>query len=206
MSGSSDIRQLLLRTPFVYRTFQRVVGRNKGMPRLAQLLAIRPGEKVLDIGCGTADILEYLPVGIDYHGCDVSENYVSAARARFGNRGIFSVQGVPLNSAALPKQFDVVMALGVLHHLTDAEARAVFVLAQSILGLGGRIFTIDGAYVTGQNPIARLLLKLDRGQYIRTPEQYVAIARCGFPNARAKVLNDLLRVPYTHCIVEAISG
>jgi SAM-dependent methyltransferase len=201
-----DIRQLFLGIPLIYNLFQRVVGRDKVIPRLAQLLAIKSGERVLDIGCGTAEILQSLPVGVDYHGYDVSEDYVSAARARFGDRASFSVHAVSLDAAVQPEQFDVVIALGVLHHLTDAEAGALFATARRALRPGGRILTIDGTYVLGQNPIARLLLKLDRGRHVRSPEQYIAIARRSFPKARARVLNDLLYIPYTHCLVEAVSG
>ena len=203
---SVGVRQFLLGIPSIYRFFQGVVGRDKGHLRVAQLLAIQPGEKVLDIGCGTADILQHLPDGIDYRGFDTSEAYIAAARARFGNRGSFSVQTVPLDPSALPRQMDVVIALGVLHHLTDKEAAAMFAAARQVLRAGGRVLTIDGAYVAGQNPIARLLLWLDRGRFVRSPEQYAAIAQRSFSKVGTRVLHDLLRLPYTHCFVEAIKG
>lgn len=75
-------------------------------------------------------------------------------------------------------------------------------MASKALRLGGRVITIDGAFVTGQNPVARLLLNLDRGQHVRTPDEYIAIARRTFVDAKARVVDDLLSIPYTHCIVE----
>jgi hypothetical protein len=63
--------------------------------------------------------------------------------------------------------------------------------------------TVDPAYVKGQHPVARLLLALDRGRHVRTPEAYLAIARQHFRDASATVLHDLIIVPYTHCIIEA---
>lgn len=191
-----------LRIPYIYRLLQQAVGREKGAQRIAELLAIRPGDRVLDIGCGTADILDYLPADIDYHGFDLSEEYVSAARARFGAKGKFAVQAVTPEAANRLGSVDVVIALGVLHHLTDSEADALFKVARKVLRPGGRVVTVDGAFAHGQNAFARLLLKLDRGQYVRAPEQYLAIARQSFPDADARVLHDLLYIPYTHCIVE----
>jgi len=191
-----------LRIPYVFRLLQRLVGREKAALRIVELLAIRPGDRVLDIGCGTADILHYLPAGIDYHGFDVSEEYVSAARTRFGAKGNFTVQAVTADAANRLDRVDIVIALGVLHHLTDSEADALFKLARKVLRPGGRVVTCDGAFVDGQNAFARLLLKLDRGQCVRAPEQYIAIARQSFPDADARVLHDLLYIPYTHCIVE----
>jgi len=193
----------LLGVPALFRALQRLVGAGKAAPRLVELLAIRPGERVLDIGCGTADILQHLPPDIEYHGFDVSEHYVTAARARFGHRGRFTVQAITPDAADRLGQFDVVMAIGVLHHLTDAEASALFSIAHKVLRPGGRVITCDGAFVPGQNPIAKVLLKLDRGRRVRTPEQYVAVAKRDFPDATARVINDLLTIPYTHCIVEA---
>jgi SAM-dependent methyltransferase len=186
---------------FFFRLLQRVAGREKAAPRIVEILAVKSGDRVLDIGCGTADILRYLPRDIDYHGFDVSESYVSAARIRFGARGSFSVQAVTPEAADRLGRFDIVIALGVLHHLTDAEAKALFTVANKILRPGGRVVTCDGALVAGQNPLARLLLRLDRGRYVRTPEEYTSIARRSFPDATARVVHDLLFIPYTHCIV-----
>jgi cyclopropane fatty-acyl-phospholipid synthase-like methyltransferase len=206
MKLMSDFRQFLLGMPFVYRLFQGVVGRKRGLERVVELLAIEPGAKVLDIGCGPADILEYLPADVAYHGFDVSENYIAAARARFGDRGTFSVYSVPPDPTALLGQFDVVIAIGVLHHLDDAEADALFAMACKTLRPGGRVFTIDGTYVPDQYPIARILLKLDRGKHVRSPEAYLVIARRNFPNAAARVFSNLIRIPYTHCIIDAVNG
>lgn len=207
MTGHSafDPRRILGRPRF-YRLFEGITGRDRAGRRLEQLLAIGSGARVLDIGCGTADILHYLPSDIDYHGFDISADYIAAARARYATRGRFTVQAVTPEAAAKLGSFDVVIALGVLHHLTDAEADDLFQVANKVLRPQGRVVTVDGTFVRGQNPVARLLLKLDRGSYVRTPEQYLAIARRSFPNVRARIIHDLLHIPYTHCILEGVQS
>ena len=94
--------------------------------------------------------------------------------------------------------------MGVLHHLTDRECDTVFASAARVLRPGGRIVTIDGAFVPGQNPLARLLLRMDRGNHVRAPDEYMSIARRHFSDATATVTHNLLTIPYTHCIVEAV--
>lgn len=200
--SSFDLRRILA-LPFCYRLCQCISGRDKAAPRLLEILAINPGDRVLDIGCGTGDILQYLPAGVDYHGFDVSADYIAAARARFGARGSFTVQAVTPDAADALGRFDVVIAVGVLHHLTDAETDAVFRAANKVLRPNGRAVTMDGAFVAGQNPLARLFLRLDRGRHVRTPEDYLAIARRSFPNAKARVIHNLIAIPYTHCFIEA---
>jgi hypothetical protein len=53
-----------------------------------------------------------------------------------------------------------------------------------------------------QRFIARLYLALDR-QHVRTPDEYLAIARRYFSDASATVLHDLIAIPYTICTIEA---
>jgi SAM-dependent methyltransferase len=201
-TGSAfDPRRMLSRSR-LYRTFQGMVG--SGRSRITdEILKIRPGQRVLDIGCGPADILSRLPADIDYVGFDLEQRYIEAARQRYGGRASFFVRAVRPDAVHDLGTFDVVIALGVLHHLDDSEADTVFASAAKVLRRGGRLVTLDGAWVKGQNPVARLMLRLDRGRHIRTPEAYLAIARRYFPDSTASVFHDLIAIPYTHCIIEA---
>jgi cyclopropane fatty-acyl-phospholipid synthase-like methyltransferase len=198
-----DPRKLLSISSF-YRSFQSRLRSDHTPSRIRdEFLRIEPGQRVLDIGCGPADILAYLPTDINYHGFDAEQNYIETARARYGDRGSFAVGAVTPDAMNDIGTFDVVISLAVLHHLTDAEADTLFASAAKVLRPGGRVVTLDCAYVKGQHPIARLLAALDRGKYVRSPDGYVALARRHFEQATATVLHDLIAVPYTHCIVEA---
>jgi SAM-dependent methyltransferase len=197
-----DPRQALSNAS-IYCSFIKSLRRDSSMPRFVELLKIRPGDRILDIGCGPADILAYLPNNIEYHGYDLNEGYIAAAKLRYGNRGSFTVGTVSANAVADLGTFDLVMSIGVLHHLADGQAEIVFASALQVLRPGGRIITCDGAYVKGQHPIARILLALDRGRHVRRPDDYLAFALRHFPDAKAAVFHDFMAIPYTHCIVEA---
>lgn len=186
----------------VYSFFARLVGTARGR-QLYTRRHIRPcaGNRILDIGCGPADILESLPA-VEYHGFDLSADYIKAARKRFGTRGSFHVEAVGLDLTRKYSRFDLVLATGVLHHLSDAEALDLFRVAKAALVPGGRLVTLDGCFVPGQPALARYLLKRDRGQFVRAKEAYVALARTVFARVDAVVLNDLLRIPYTHLAME----
>jgi ubiquinone/menaquinone biosynthesis C-methylase UbiE len=48
---------------------------------------IKPGEKVLDFGCGTGRILEYdLFLNADYYGVDISSGMIKNAKQKWKNR------------------------------------------------------------------------------------------------------------------------
>jgi SAM-dependent methyltransferase len=158
-------------------------------------------DRVLDIGCGPGDMLNYLPA-VHYVGFDASEAYIARARQRFGRRGQFYCGLVNSGSISELHTFDIVLAHGVLHHLGDAEASALFALARAALRPGGWLVTFDGCYAPNQSRLARWFVSRDRGRYVREVEEYRRLANSAFDRVHVTVRHDLLRIPYTHIIME----
>ncbi len=76
----------ILEIATAYTLFQKFVGSSSCHKTYARdYVRPRMGDRVLDIGCGPASILEYLP-GVEYVGIDLSPKYIKAAQNRFGNR------------------------------------------------------------------------------------------------------------------------
>lgn len=195
-----DLRALLGH-PVFYGMHSRIAAPDSKKRNFAErFLHPRAGDRVLDIGCGTAALLPHMP-GITYVGFDLSREYIEDARRTHGPRGEFYHRALTAEAAREFEPFDLVMAIGVVHHLDDAEAELLFRVAREALKPGGRLVTCDGAFVAGQNPIARLLLKMDRGQHIRVPEAYDAIAGRVFKSVERSVHHDLNSFPYTHCVL-----
>lgn len=192
----------LLGVPVFYRAFARLVNGDARTIYQREYLRVKPGERVLDIGCGPADVLEVLPPDITYVGFDASAEYIEAARRRYGARGRFEQRRITPASLKDFEGFDLVMANGVLHHLDDAAAHELFEIARVALRPAGRLVTLDGCYSSRQSTIARYLLSRDRGQFVRTASEYEALARSHFPKVIANMRHDLLRIPYTHLILE----
>jgi SAM-dependent methyltransferase len=198
---TSGLRSVLS-IPWVYDSFQELMGASRGRRELVRDF-IRPvaGARILDLGCGTAEILKFLPEDVEYHGYDASPEYIEAARARYGKRGMFECALVDdARLATLPKM-DIVLAIGLIHHLDDAEAGALFALARRALREGGRLVTIDPAFAPGQNPVARKLVSMDRGRNVRDAEGYRRLAAAAFARVTG-TLRHRLWIPYTHWIME----
>lgn len=191
----------ILSHPFVYSAFQAFMGAH----RLRQNFVancVKPfhGMRVLDVGCGPADILDYLP-DIDYWGYDINEAYIAQAKTRFGQRGRFICKQLQLDDLAVMPKFDVVLALGLLHHLDDSIAVGVLQLAHEALHQGGRLLTIDPCLDPSQSPVARFLVRNDRGQNVRNKVEYQALVDKVFSSPCVEVRHQAW-IPYTHCFME----
>lgn len=199
---TSGVRAVLS-NPVVYDIFQRLVGGHVGRIDFAHtMVRANAGTRVLDIGCGTGALLDYLPAGVVYDGWDISVEYIAAARARFGVRGTFSSGWLTADAVAAEPPYDVVIASGVLHHLDDDEVGRFAGLARHAVRGGGRVVTIDPVLAPGQHPLARLLIARDRGQHVRSAEQYAALLREAF-DAVTGVVRHRRWLPYTHWMMEA---
>ena len=194
--------QSILAAPTIYRFFNKIIGFEAAMSLMREkYIHPQDGDRILDIGCGTCDILQYLP-DVEYIGFDINQKYIDAAIKRHGNRGTIICKKVSRDAITESSSFDLVIAIGVLHHLNDEEATQLFELAKSVLKSTGRIITYDGCYVKEQSNIARFILSKDRGQYVRKREEYLYLASKIFTNIKATIHHDLIRIPYTHIILE----
>ncbi len=192
----------ILSVPSIYRLYHQLVGSNRCHSVFVnEYVRAKPQARILDIGCGPADILNYM-LEVEYIGFDMSQKYINAAQRHFGKRGTFFCQKVETVTVKDLERFDLVIAHGVIHHLSDKEASQLFKLAQTVLKPTGRLLTLDGCFVQRQSYLAKLFISLDRGKYVRTPIEYSQLASISFSNIKTAIRHDLLRIPYTIIIME----
>lgn len=159
------------------------------------------GQRVLDIGCGPGYIVEYLPK-CDYVGFDINRGHIAYANNRYGRRGRFYCREFDEAAVAEFGPFDLVLMNGLLHHLDDVGVVEVLRLSKKALKPDGRAITLDGCYVPGQSPIARMMLDRDDGKYVRDEAGYTALISKVFDSPRTHVREGMMFIPYTLIICE----
>lgn len=196
-----DIKNILS-SPTVYGFFSNIVASSKTYSIITKEY-IKPniGDKILDIGCGICRILNFLP-RVEYFGFDTNNRYIKAAKNKYGNRGTFVCDKINDDLLKKISNYDIVLALCVLHHLDDSQALQLFEIAKTVLKIGGRLITLDNCYIENQSKLARWFMSQDRGKYVRTREDYINIASKVFTQIETHNRNDLLRIPYDHIIIQ----
>jgi SAM-dependent methyltransferase len=197
------IRTILDR-PFYYDLLNVILGANHLWDVVVNEY-IRPtsSDQILDIGCGLGNMVPFLPE-CKYFGVDANPSYIAYARKRYGYRGEFICNRAAHMHIEQFGTFQIVMAVGLLHHLDDMEASELFRIAFNVLKPAGRLISVDVATTPNQSAFERYILGRDRGQFVRAESQYMALARSCFKQVTPYLRKDLTRVPYTHLIMECV--
>lgn len=201
MSENSTGARALLTYPLLYEAFSPLVGGKRAREAFIGE-HVRPArtDRIMDLGCGPGALRAHLPAGVSYVGVDISEAYIHRAREHFGDSAEFRVGDATGLDDDL-REFDHVLAVGVLHHLDDPLALELLRGSARALRPGGHLVSIDPAHAHPQSPLARAVIARDRGQHVRSVE-YTSLARSGFSQVTPFEREDLLRIPYTHCVLE----
>ena len=186
----------LLSRVWAYNLLQRLVGADRLRYRCIDKLELSPGDTVLDVGCGPAYYFPRLPSPIAYYGFDTEPRYVRWAERRWAKAGATFRLGVfdEEQAETLPL-VDAVLLLGILHHLSDDQSTDLLHLAARALSPSGRIVTVDTCFEPSQGRLSRWMAERDRGEYVREPAAFAALARSQFQIVEGELLTGLTRLP-----------
>lgn len=203
--NNSGIRSILSR-PIIYEFMQRAIGEKKTKDFVVSKMDFNePKTRILDVGCGTGKIVEYLPKDISYVGLDLSELYIQKAKSQYADSNkTVEFYCSPIQDVDFDEfdGFDYVICLGVLHHLDNESVQQLFDNVYAKLKRSGYFLSLDGCFVEAQNPISKYLITNDRGRHIRTIQGYSELANQYFDKVEVIHKNNLLRLPYDHIFMQ----
>ena len=168
--------------------------------RLVSLACASPGDRALDLACGTGDIaFELAKQDVDVVGLDLTARMLTLARAKRGDRAVRFLQGDMMALPYADASFDIVTTGYGIRNVTRIEPALLEI--RRVLRPGGRLVSLDFdrpespwirtiylAYLTVVGSTLGMLLHGDPDTYRYIPE---SIRR--YPGAAAvgRLLEDL---------------
>lgn len=170
---NTGIRKMLS-LGIMYKTVQFVFSEKNSKKYILDNIVKPAGEgcRLLDIGCGPGNLIEFMPRDVDYIGFDVNPNYIDTAQAANADRPktdfvlaqtseMFGNDNLPDNSV------DVAIVHGVFHHVNDEIASEMLDLAAKKLKRGGVLLTLEPLWYEGQSGFRQWVMSKDRGKNIK---------------------------------------
>lgn len=188
------LKSILLQYQPIFSLFQKLIAADRIKLILIQNTKLQPGFKVLDVGCGFGNLLEYLPKNISYVGIDISEGYINYAKKKYKSRGEFICADVTKLGLKL-ETFDVIFICSLLHHLIDENVEKLLESLLQFTKKGTVIVSADSVYLRDQSFLSRFIMSQDRGKHIRFKEGYLDLTKKYFSKVNYKIVSNLINVP-----------
>lgn len=185
----------ILSYPFFYSLWQKIMSGELVRANLIKDIVCK-NDKILDIGCGPAKILESLPQ-VKYYGYDINRNHINYAKKKYVSKNVFffckKFTSKEINK--LPK-FDLIILFGIMHHLENQEINNIFFVLKKVLKKKGKLVTCDPVYIKNQNLIANFLIRNDAGDNVRNKKDYLKLINTHFKKVKYRIKIQKF-IPYT---------
>ena len=184
----------------LYKVFQFIISRRNTMSLIREEVLKPEGVRdVLDFGCGVGYHALEFP-NANYLGIEPLQSCISKANDLFsGSNRRFLLGDHTLLKQVPDSSYDLIIAIGVLHHIGDEIVSVFLKESHRILREGGRLVTFDPVLHEEQSTFSRWVVRRDRGQWVRTEYEYSGLLIGHFPGKPIqKIYSRLLRIPYDH--------
>ena len=166
-----------------YDPISKLLGTEAAHRELVEQAHLRPGQRVLEIGCGTGNLtllVKALHPGVDVVGLDPDPKALDRARRKADRRRV-SVTLDRGYSDELPYpdgSYDRILSALMFHHLGRAEKSRTLHAVARVLRPGGSLHVLDfqGGHTPSDGFFARLL---HRSEHLRdnSPDTILALMR-----------------------------
>jgi SAM-dependent methyltransferase len=205
-----SVADAVLEHPVMYRTLHSATGLRRLHSRLLRDVLRRfdsqDGLRILDLGCGPGDTLKLIGASGEYTGIDLNPRYVAKATRNARAGASFIVADVTQLDTLQFKDYDLIIAFGLIHHLNDRQVNDLLAAVASMLKPKGRMVTLDGCYRNGMSSVVAWLLRHDRGRYVRQEQAYLELFSRHLRIETTFTDPAAMRIPYAILSIVGTSG
>jgi len=180
---------------YFYSLIQKAILKKNFYADLIQLINKHKVSEIIDIGCADSSILEHTNDKYIYYGYDLDSYFTNKSKSKYKNNNKlqFYNKGVDeINFEKFDPDKSIIVLAGLLHHINDSQVKRFVDRTKKF-----KIITFDAVKLAGQKSITKLLMALDRGNYIRHLNNYKEL----LPHFDFYIANNkYLRFPYDHLI------
>ena len=186
----------LLKNPSLYRFYQKTVRKKYDEYDFIKFIFEKKFFKnirMLDICCGDSYILEYINEFIDdYIGIDNNDKYLNQCKKRWKNFNFFNLD---LNNLKNIDEFlkfkpNFIFVNGAIHHLNDETVKSINSFI--VKNFSDSYFLSIDPVRNNNNFLNNVMIKLDRGQFIRNKVQYEELMN----SYESFVVNDFYKMDF----------
>lgn len=140
-------------------------------------------KRVLDLGSGNGYLCEFFNPS-SYVGVEIGPGLVREAKEKYPK---YHFQTGDITNLNLKKKFDLVLVIGVIHHLSNQDFGKALKTISKHLSLKGRALIVEAIPpISKFNIIGKLIRSLDRGEYVRPISDYKTRMKKNFKIIKAK--------------------
>jgi ubiquinone/menaquinone biosynthesis C-methylase UbiE len=132
----------------LYDAFTALMGMGRARRSLLAQAALRPGDSILDVGCGTGSLLALIAKtipSVKATGLDPDPKALAIAARKLDGSAVQLDQGFADKLPYPEASFDRVFSSFMFHHLEAPEQQAMVAEARRVLKPGGRLELVDFA-------------------------------------------------------------
>ena len=171
LSPFKKIIELILENPYIFKLQQKLNNYEViVINEFKDYLNVK-NKKILELGCSTGNAAKVI-INMDineYYGIDISKKYIQIASQNAPKGKFLHMDASKLDFKE--ESFDMLIISSLLHHIDDQTGLNCFKEAFRVLKKNGKIIILE-PIIDHNRLLSKILCKLDRGNYIRTSEEY----------------------------------
>lgn len=137
----------------------------KGIDRRCKYIAGMLDDSVVDVGCGTGILADYIPPGRKYLGIDLNERFLRYAKKK--GRNVMRQDALTFDRYS---DYDACVIMDMLHHINPRHKEFV---ERVLSDVRKRVIICEPFEVPDRNPITKSLVRIIDSDGTNLPEEWM---------------------------------